>query len=171
MRAMRASRWKRILAPVCALALSGCLFSTTPPERNDPTAPDNSNDPTAAILRGLVMLGDLGNYHARPGWSVQVGWYKGATTTPQDLLGIQVVKANSDGVYEARLKDSRVARAVLRPLLCSFSPTDPSYDCCLDPRNPCGACPQAWGAATVKSVAVGVAVNGVDLAQRCTASP
>jgi hypothetical protein len=171
MRALAARRWKRGLGALCVLALSGCLFSSTPPERNDPTAPENTTDPNAAIVRGRVLLGELGNYHARPGWSVQVAWYKTAQMAPQDLITLQIVKTNSSGVFEARLKERSVVRAAMRPMLCSYDPTDPRFICCLDPRNPCGQCPEIWGAATVKSVTVGAAVNGVDLAQKCTAGP
>ena len=169
MRAHAARRWKRVFGAMCALTLSGCLFSSTPPKRNDPTAPDNNTDPSAAIVRGRVLLGELGNYHARPGWSVQVAWYKTAQMAQGDLITLQIVKTNSYGTYEARLKERSAVRAAMRPMLCSFDPTDPRYNCCLDPRNPCGACPEVWGAATVKSVAIGTAVNGVDLAQKCTA--
>ena len=94
----------------------------------------------------------------------------GRTTTSADLLFRDVVRTNSSGAYEAHLKDKRVTRVIVRPLLCSYDPTDPKLACCVDLQNPCGACPEVWGRATSNSIAIGTALNGVNLTVVCTPS-
>jgi len=152
----------------CAIMVGGCLFSSTPPERNDPTGPGGGNDPTTAIVRGLVLLGEPGDYHPRPGWGVQAVWYR-VVGAQQDVLYRDVVQSNLSGVYEARFQDThkRVTRVVLRPLLCSYDPNDPRFECCADLQNPCGPCPEVWGAETIQAISAGVARDGVNLTVVC----
>ena len=155
------------LVPLALFVLVGC-FSTISPDVEDPTEhPDD--DPNVALVRGLTMHKfATGDIHRRSDWSVEVRWYTGSPTL-EDEIRRDVVRSDNNAVYESSETDRRVTHVAVRPLLCSFDPNDPRWECCIGTAPSC-PCPDTWGAWRILDVGPGVHHNEINLVVNCSGS-
>lgn len=143
---------------VAGLSVSGCLFSTTPPERRE--EPGSSNNPDLVVVTGLVRHYDRTDSHYRnmPGRPVLVEWI--STTRDRDgrlvVLQDYIVFSEGSGVYRSEYADPRLGSVRIRPFLCIERA--PDLDCCLDLENPCQEC-QVWMPPVTLPVAPGERVQ------------
>lgn len=149
--------------PGLALVTS-CLFSTTPPQRNEPNEPPP--DPSAYTVGGTVRLRDRVDRSTRlaPGHPVRINWI-GADRDQNgqpDVVLIQVVSSDKDATYEATTHLSGVTAVEVEPRLCIYDPI--ALECCFD-QSPCSPC-AVWAGATRGSVTRGARAH-LDLQVWC----
>lgn len=119
-------------------AASGCLFSTTPPERTTPVGP--APVPGEAVVTGLVQHVDARDNHVRnvAGRVVLARWYKYRTSDrAYIMLRATTAVSGNGGTYRVAIIDPEVAAVKVAALRCDLSPQDANLDDCLtDPPSP-----------------------------------
>ncbi|UCE03122.1 MAG: hypothetical protein JSW67_02705 [Candidatus Latescibacterota bacterium] len=168
---MRALVYALLIALALALGVAGCLFSSTRPETQEPTPPEEQIADDEVLLTGLVRVRDGTRLRAAPGWWIGLKWFgvdpKG---TGEALLVEREIPAGADGVYSIRIRHKDVRRVEVRPERCDYDPTAPIWECCVDLTNPCGACPPRWEKPRSVPVVLG-AHTQVDCVVTCVERP
>ena len=168
-RALGPMRRPRVAWLVFALVVFVGCFSTIGPDVDDP-GQNPGDDPNVSLVRGLTMHKfATGDIKRRSDWSVEVRWYEGSFS-PDNEIRRQVVRSDNNAVYESQETNPEVSHVAVRPLLCSFDPNDPRWECCGDPFNPCGECPDVWGSWRILDAGRGVHNKEVNLVVNCGGS-
>jgi hypothetical protein len=128
-----------------ALGVAGCLFSSTRPEVQDPTPPEEQLADDEVHITGLVRVREGTRLRAGPGWWINLKWFgDDPKSSGETQLVEREIQSGLDGVYSIRIRHKDVRRVEVRPERCDYDPTDAIWECCLDLTNPCAPCPPRW---------------------------
>jgi len=128
------------LVAACGFILTtGCLFSTTAPERGIPPVP--ATPEYQAEVTGLVQHVDARDNHVRntPDRVVRARWYRyQQAQRAYVLLKVSTVRSGNGGAYRLVYADRSIAAVEIDALRCDVSADDANVEDCFlainDPR-------------------------------------